>query len=204
MKLAQSAFALFCLIPFSGGGVMSGNIDVTGLCSPDIELCAATAAEVFTLTRAAVQEALRVLKDKEGPLEGPDPRRTAFRLLSGLRASEAVPQLILMLDVRETSGIVSESRPITIGDHFPAAGALVRIGKPAVETSLWELTKDYPKERREKLCWIIGAIEGREVGRFIIEKEIRKLEEETRKARLRAALSVFDELFPAEADQKKW
>lgn len=139
-----------------------------------------------------------------------------MKVLAAYRAPEAVDELLQIVAFK-SQFVLRYSRDNTLGDYYPAAGALAKIGKPALRSTIWELTKESPPQRRKNLCWIIGAIEGKKVGRWRIEEQIAELEEQLKQAkakrldprpveeqreRLRAAIPVLEKLFPAVKKEK--
>ncbi|MCH8048404.1 MAG: hypothetical protein IID44_32310 [Planctomycetes bacterium] len=107
------------------------------------------------------------------------------------------------IELRTYMVIVDENRPVTVGDYYPAADVLAKIGKPAVRSCLWELTKENSAQRRDCFCWVIGAVEGPEVGRFVLMLALAKETDAKRKALLEAAVPIFEELFPLKQPDRR-
>jgi len=124
----------------------------------------------------------------------------AVKLLSAIREPKAVTWLLRIIDVRAKSPLDMEveRRLPTVADPFPAAWALARIGKPSIEQCRWQLTKKNSAKRRQLFCWVIGQVEGPEVGRYVLKLGIDQETDPQRKARLREALPILEKLFPLE------
>ena len=163
------------------------------------EVSAASQTEVLRVRKKALESCLDLLQTTKGDLQmGGDSRRYALRSLATLRAPEATEVLLKNLDVRDPIGGFNGSRPITIGDWYPAAGALAKIGVPALSSCVSGLARDITDDHCEKLCWIIGEVDGHEVGRYRIELAIRDEKDAKRKANLQEALNVYDAVWEDE------
>jgi len=123
--------------------------------------------------RQHIQDALSLFnKDFEKPLEIGDPRIPAIEVLGALRAEQGVKTLIQSIGLRTLILVdVQESKP-NPAELYPAARALIRIGKQASKECFKALGETSNDERRKTLCWVIKAIEGEDVGRFLLLKAI--------------------------------
>jgi len=187
-----------CALLFIGSTAMAEDINLDDLFVGDTSTRSKTEAQLRARNGLAVNASIRILNDGSEKGEPTHNQEIAFRVLGALRDPRAVGALCRCIELRRSIVWVSENRPTTIGDWYPAAGALAKIGKPVVRQCLWELTKENSDQRRECFCWVVGAVEGPEVGRFVFQLAIDKETDATRKARLQAALPVFEKLFPLE------
>ncbi len=194
--LAVGVFGFFLILQ----SVHGDELDPRGLRSDNTEIRWNTVGQIVTQRRAIVEETLEILKESRGATEISGSCRAALRVLGALRAPEAVPELSKMVDARleETEADCFSISGPTIGDRYPAAGVLAKIGKPAVAECLTRLGDFDPRrnESRERYCWVIGEVEGPTVGRFVIEDRIRTETNPLRKKQLQAAHALFEKLFP--------
>lgn len=179
--------------------VGSGSLAAAG--ETDLEKALETGrqwkAKVTSLQRTrdnAVGEALTALRDGRGPLKLADPRLHALKIVAILRAPEAVPLLIPAISLREPLRLRFDR---TISQQYPVVDALVVIGKPAARACLSELAKNsVSDDAREKLCWVVGEVEGQAVGRFLIKSTLTQERDDAAKQRLSKALLTYERLFP--------
>jgi len=140
----------------------------------------------------------KMIRDRERLINGllaivPDAeaKRTlrirAVKSLGVLRATEAVPILILHIDVIQAAVVKKK----TIGTLYPCVPALSKIGKPASRAVLKELHKPMKKLRRLALAVVLAGVEGRQVGRFMLQEEIRKAKTLKERQNLQAGLKAF-------------
>ena len=190
--LVIATWLLLC----ANGSAMAQQINLDELRSKDVGTSAKADGQLRQLNRDAVRICIEILTKSKGKLELGDGRNVAFRVLGSLRDPRAVTALCKCIDLRTLNVWVSEAGPVTLGHHYPAAAALAKIGKPAARDCLWELTKENSAQRRECFCWVIGKVEGPEVGRFVLMLALAKETDAKRKARLQQAVPVFEELFP--------
>jgi len=182
-------------IATSGETTMNTEFDPTNLSSSDNDLRWKTASAIRAAYAQASKQATDVLENERVEL---DKRQPAIEVIGDLRDPKAVRVLCRDINLGGSVELVNGIRDFDIGDWYPAAGALAKIGKPAIRQCLWELTKENSDERRECFCWVVGAVEGPEVGRFVFQLAIDKETDAARKARLQAARPVFEKLFPLE------
>jgi len=129
------------------------------------------------------------------------------------RAEEAIQELLLAVDFKSvnTAMIFQEGKPPSISDKYPATGALIAIGNSAVNPAIWELSLTDDSGRREKLCWVIGKIEGGRTAGLRIEYLINELKRpddnpyyrtlnqqdlQLQVEQLKASLVTLERLFP--------
>lgn len=191
------------LLLSAGGSAMAQHISLDDLRSKNVHTSAKADAQLRQLNRDAVQICIEILKQSQGKLEPADRRVVAFRVLGALRDKRAVNALCKHIELRATFALATEGRLPTTGEWYPAAGALAKIGKLAARDCLWELTKENSAQRRECFCWVIGAVEGPEVGRFVLMLALAKETDAKRKARLEAAVPIFEELFPLKQPDRR-
>ena len=194
-----------CFFHITGGSTMSQEITLDDLRSADASIRGNVEGQLRALNNNAVLISMDILRQSQGKLKRSDNREIAFRVLRSLRDPRATDALCKNIEIRCSGVSITEDHPVTLGDWYPAAGTLARIGKPAARSCLWELTKKNTAERRECFCWVVGAVEGPEVGRFVLMLAIAKETDAERKARLQEAVPVFEELFPLkQPDQRNY
>ena len=192
---------MFGFIAPSGETTMStdaqpSDVQPSDLASDDNDLRWKTASAIILAHSEASKQAIQIVEGGEGPFTLPDKRRAAIQVLGVLHDPAAVPALCRIIDLKSPLEFVSEPGGPSIGDSYPAARALVEIGKEAANSCVHELGRNMSDQRRECFCWVIGAVEGPEVGRFVMMLAIAKETDAKRKARLQQAVPVFEELFP--------
>lgn len=176
--------------------VQPTNVQPTDLASADNDLRWKTASAIGLAHSEASKQAIQIVEQGQGKMTLTDKRRPAIRVLGVLRDPAAIPVLCRAIDLHDPLDFVSESGGPFIGDYYPAAGALAEIGKKAANVCVRELRMKMSDQRRECFCWVIGRVEGPEVGRFVLKLAIDQETNAGREARLNEALSVFEKLFP--------
>ncbi|MCH8046227.1 MAG: hypothetical protein IID44_21160 [Planctomycetes bacterium] len=180
--------------------VQPTDVQPTNLASDDNDLRWKTASAIGLAHWEATKQAIQIVEQGQGKMTLTDKRRPAIRVLGVLRDPAAIPVLCSAVDLHDPLDFVSESGGPFIGDYYPAAGALVEIGKKAANACVHELGRNISDQRRECLCWVIGRVEGPQVGRFVLKLVIDRENDKWRKARLNEALSVLEKLFPLVED----
>lgn len=134
-----------------------------------------------------ITQAMAVLQSEESDT---DACLDAIQVLGHLRASKSATLLVNRLkteagfiNLRETSGP-------SIGDRYPAAAALVEIGKPAVSQCL-KVLKKADSEEQKILCWIIQTVEGSQVAETIISTERERTKDAGERKKLADALTLL-------------
>jgi len=61
------------------------------------------------------------------------------------------------------------------GSYYPAAAALVRIGKPACERAWFELEMANDPVRRDLAIFVLDRVEGDEIAQLLIARRLQKL-----------------------------
>ncbi len=165
--------------------------------SPDPKARLSAKANAFQIRKSIIRDAQLVLEQSDGPFHIDDYRLTAIQVLAEYKAESSVEQLIKLIE-HENDFVVtnSESEEPPIAETYPTAGALAKLGKPAAAGCLWELTKDISKLRRDNLCWVIGNVEGPELGRYAIDLAAAQQSDIIKATRLRVAAQVFAGKFP--------
>lgn len=121
------------------------------------------------------------------------PMTVAMRLLGDFRAPEAVPLLFEHLTYDKPWTKVTDSW--TIGDRYPAAGALAKIGMPAVRPAIDRIKTAQDELERRVCVWILTQVEGVAVARLRLEHELQVEEKSLYRFRLREALGVLEKLY---------
>ena len=178
--------------------VQPTDVQPADLASDDNDLRWETASAIVLAHSEASKQAIQIVEEGEGPFIFGDKRRPAIQVLSMLRDPAAVAVLCRIIDLK--SPLVYVSDVGDIGDYYPAAGALVEIGKKAAIACVHELGRNMSDQRRECFCWVIGRVEGPHVGRFVLKQVIDREIDAASKARLNEAMSVFEKLFPLVED----
>lgn len=75
---------------------------------------------------------------------------------------------------------------------YPAVEALTRVGKPAIKPMLGNIESGKSDEFRRLSTETIRRIEGKEVGRFILQQQIKKTRDEIGRKRLEGALEYLE------------
>lgn len=132
---------------------------------------------------------LLTIASSEGPaLEEWSSRRLAIDLLGYIGTADAVPFLIKNITFAPDLIVTAELFP-----GLPCVKALVSIGKPASLAALAELSNAIGDERRTLLLLkVIKAIEGPEVGAFMLKREIRKADTKENQEALSRLLPIFE------------
>lgn len=130
-------------------------------------------------------------KDPKSPYPWHDSKHLAILLLGDLRAVQAIPVLFNNLEYK------NPKTPWTHvsweeGDLYPAAGALVKIGVPAVEPAIDRLaTEDEEGWGRRLCCWVIKKVLGTRLGKLRLQMAIEETRDPTVKKNLTATLPYF-------------
>lgn len=199
-KRLRHAFVLLVVISMQGYLVadepLSQNLDSR---DSNMQVAAGSRAldrdQALKLRQTIVNECLKILQSRKGKFHLNDPRRTAIRVIEAFRAPEAVDPLIRIIEYPNPLGVISEDRGPTLVDGYPAARALVSIGKPASRACIYELTNPNSPLRREKLCAVIRYVEGAEIGRILLCDKMRELDSDAEKIILKKAIVLYEELF---------
>lgn len=194
MKRLRQMFVLLALVHLQGYLLADEPLSQS-LDSHDPNVRCAARNQRLQLRRTIVNECIRTLQSHEGKFEFNDPRLTTIQVLEAFRAPEAVDPLIRIIEYPDPLGVISEDREPTLADSYPAARALIAIGKPASRACVYELTKPNSPLRREKLCAVIRYVEGVDVGRVLLHNKMRELESDAERAILKEAIAFYEELF---------
>jgi len=133
-------------------------------------------------------------EDRPGLDEAPnvwrDSKHLSILLLGELRATEAIEVLFENLTYGNPLN-VTKWYPPPPWENYPALGALIKIGMPALPGAL-ELLKTSEDERERENCyWLIRQVLGIETGRFVVASAVREERDPERKSRLEAALKKW-------------
>jgi len=132
----------------------------------------------------SVKALITIIEDKNLPLTV---RLEAVRMVGEIRAPEAVDVLLIHLNSLRAEKI-SET---TMASGFPCVPSLIKIGKPASFGVLKEFHKPVKKLRRFALAVVLAGVEGRQVGRFMLQREIAKAKTPEERRNLQAGLKAF-------------
>lgn len=166
------------------------------LTSPDPEERDQAQEEVLVQRDLLVDLLVRVLNqegdDQEQWRQEHTQVQTAVRILGELRHPSAVDPLVKHLNTGRHAGegFASPWSPSDWGPNAPAS-ALIKIGKPSVAPVVKVLRDTTDTEIARQCALVIREIEGREVGRFILEKAIEKADDWEERAHLERALPYF-------------
>jgi hypothetical protein len=89
----------------------------------------------------------------------------------------------------------------TLGDmddpslKYPAVGALVKIGHPALKFAWYQVEMSTDPLERELCTWIIRQVQGYEVAKYLLEKQAARADFE-RKPRFEAAQAILEKFGP--------
>lgn len=147
----------------------------------------------LTNRKATIQRLMNILKS--GVNEAGHAAPLAVKTLGKMRAAEAVPLLVSIIDTR----IPSDSLSLTIENMFACAPALVRIGKPGAAACLDAIANLTLAERerpyKEKLlCYVILHVEGEKIARLLLEERKKSVSEEQQIENLERALALISEV----------
>ncbi|HVS38570.1 MAG TPA: hypothetical protein VMS17_23645 [Gemmataceae bacterium] len=134
-----------------------------------------------------VHEAVSFI-DERLTTENPLQVRWAMLYLGKRKAEDGIPILLKHVDYRYTTcGLVEES--------YPAAKALIQIGKPAAEAAMLEvLEQDESPLRLKLLAYVANSVRGARLTRGMLQNRLEQAKDEAVKERLRHALEYcFDE-----------
>lgn len=169
---------------------------------PKMDLTKLTLEKRNVLTNRLVDERYRLIGKLINQLdrlqkEGGEGKEHIIYLLGMYRVADAVELLADMIDFKAT--IVDLKCREGRWGLYPAQEALVKIGKPAANEVLGRIASEAGPGRRELMCMVIRAVDGKKIGRLRITWLLEKEKNSTRRANLQAALdhSVFKEEKPA-------
>ena len=144
---------------------------------------------------ASVAALIKLVRDKRVPLSI---RLEAVRILEVVRAPEAVDALLSQL----TSITAEKFGEKTFETLYPCVPALVKIGKPSSRAVLKELRKPMKKIRRLALAVVLAGVEGRKVGRLLINDEITEADSAAVRKNLKLGLKAFLAMTANDRDYK--
>ena len=114
------------------------------------------------------QDAIDILNTQQTNDNNPDRRFAAIAILARLRSEKAVIPLIKNIKLRPRYITSDGEEQPGIGDIYPAAHALVQIGKPSIKECLGALKK--AKAEKMIFSWIVEQIEGKDMAGILISK----------------------------------
>lgn len=136
-----------------------------------------------------VAHILRQLREAGLPAQG---KVYAIYLLGQWRATASVSTLL------ENISLTAPRSDPRIGiarwGTYPAQEALARIGSPAVNMILDSLPAEQDQLRRKLMCYVIHDVEGKNLGRLILQSRLANESDGGRRANLQAALDIISAL----------
>ena len=202
MTLRFSIVSLLILLGCSEDQPTTSKANIEALRSADSRASNAAASQALMDRRAVVKVAVEVLESSDKPFTSTDPRISACNIVAEYRAPEAVNALLKLIELETASPFKDDKSPWNYGDQYPAAKALVNIGNPARLACIGALGNPYAERRDDILCWVVGQIDGHEVGRYCLELTIRDERDPRLKEKLTDALKTYDAVWQAE--REKW
>lgn len=144
-----------------------------------------------------ISTALQVLRETD-PKRHEDLRvaRDAIRLLGEFRASESVEVLVDRIDLLlywsdEEAGASKAEEAILWSQGYGAAGALIKIGKPAVPACIRRISQAEDPLVRKLCARVILEIEGSRIGKLVVGDALAEAATEQQRQRLTEALKFF-------------
>lgn len=130
---------------------------------------------------------IRMDRPKPGEVQGATRLYWAIRMLGEIRAAEAAPELLSIVDVRFALGWTE----IRGGRDREVILALAQIGKPASVKALTYIAKDTSRERAKMYVRVIALVEGVELGKVMVSQAAEKEKDPQYKERLQKAVELF-------------
>ncbi|MHC4500647.1 MAG: hypothetical protein ACYS21_16235 [Planctomycetota bacterium] len=119
-------------------------------------------------------------------------RYLAIGLLGDLRAREAVSVLTASIQFCGAD-IMVDGGFLELGEVYPAAGALAKIGMPSIDPTMKKLGM-YDEEGlgRKLCCWVINKVLGHRLGKLRVEMAVERARDAKVKKNLESALGYFE------------
>jgi len=170
---------------------------LTMQCSADdVQLNATNAAErmkarnlIVKMYDNHVDQAISILQGSNKTDDDLAAKVLAIDVVEKLRAIRAIPVLISNVEMDSGWLNLTEASSASIGEMYPAARALVAIGKPSVPYCLTAIGQGEEK-KREILCWVVENIVGRESAVLMLRKRLSKADGKVQHA-FQAALDLL-------------
>ena len=119
--------------------------------------------------------------------------KSASAFLLGLyRMEQSVHELSKFITLEDSQNAKWKREPLW--DRYPVVEALIRIGKPSIPEMLKNIKTSNDQKVVELSIRVIRYVEGPEIGRIILEKELEKQTGPQDKAKYNLAIKNFDEL----------
>jgi len=128
--------------------------------------------------------------------ESSDMRIAAAYLLGRYRMEQSVRVLAKFITLEYEHKTNWKREPLW--GRRPVVEALIRIGLPAIPEMIKNIETSEDGKVRELSARVIRYVEGPDLAKFIVEREIEKQPDETKKRNLRAALNYILKLQPNE------
>jgi hypothetical protein len=113
-------------------------------------------------------------------------------LLGFYRMEDSVKELSSYISLENKNIYPDVKRPLW--DKYPIVEALIRIGKPSISEMLKNIKTSNNEKVIELSIRVIRYVEGPEIGRVILEKELAKQTDTQYKNKFEAAIKSFDKL----------
>ena len=139
--------------------------------------------------RSEIQRKLVQLLDGSNSKEK---KYAAAFLLGMYRMDQSVFVLSKYITLEDDSSRRWKREPLW--DIYPVVEALIRIGKPSIPEMLKNIKTSNNEKVIELSIRVIRYVEGPEIGRFILEKELVKQSDSINKTKFKEAIKIFDEL----------
>lgn len=118
-------------------------------------------------------------------------RFSAAFLLGLYRMPDAASHMAKYIALEETER--RRNKRLPLWGRYPVAEALIRIGRPAVPAMLQNIATSDDEKVCELSANVIRHVEDPEIGRFIVERAIKKQPDAEKKKRLQEALKYFED-----------
>jgi hypothetical protein len=127
------------------------------------------------------------------PISWHDTKHLSIILLGDLRAIEAIPVLLDNVAYLNVKSDVVYGAPLDVGEAYPAVGALVKIGAPAIQPVLERLGDGVNDGRGGgNYCYVLEKILGEKLAKIRLQLAIDEARNERVKSNLeKAAQSYF-------------
>lgn len=143
-----------------------------------------TSAHFIPMREKFIDNLVKIVADNETPRST---RVRAVQILGKFRAAEATEVLVRHVDKIIPETILGK----TVSSLYPCVPALIKVGKPSSRAVLKELRKPMKGTRRLALAVVLAGVEGRQVGRFMLQHEIAKAKTPEERRNLQASMNAF-------------
>lgn len=161
----------------------SGSATLAMLDAPDVRTRWEAVGKLMKEREELIRRLVEIVtSDEPGEFDTPSkryysPKRSALSLLGTIRADSELARKALWenltYEVSIPAGTLNEL--FDPGQRYPAAAALVLIGKPACERAWHELEGTSDPVRRDLAIYILERVEGRELAQQLVEQKLQKV-----------------------------